>query len=114
MWESEAIAEHCLELLGWKPIQIVAGVHTPENKGLPDFECSEDRHVEVKTMEYNMCLSKPSLERIKELNENNEKTYLMVITRDYNKCDVFSIKHEFSVDDGTLLKAKYMAGSELD
>jgi len=107
----DVLSQVYLDLLGWGPIRINA--MNFKNSGMPDFECTEKRYVEVKKIygedkrldgSYRdkgfITINTTQLIRYKELGKNN-KIYLMVFGHDLDDDDVrvemFSIKHEFTI-----------------
>lgn len=88
--ESEKIAKEYLNKLGWKPKRTQAYDY---GTGFPDFMCSNGRFVEVKTTNASngINISFKQFKKIKELNESNLETFLLLIAGD--GIYLFSVKY---------------------
>ena len=98
---NERTAFDVLTALGWEPKKIEACSGLRENKGMPDFECSENRYVEVK-YGGSESISKSQINRFYELIEKGKHIFIMVI---YYNGDAELFKYEFRYVPIMLIKA---------
>ena len=88
MNDSETRAYHILDVKGWKPKKI-------QSRGMPDFECKNDRYVEVKKLiknHYTIQINENQLTMWKKLLYQNKRIYLMIFKNNLTFHSMFKIE----------------------